>query len=65
MYDLVFRRPCCGVSVTVGCTPNGDEAYAQEGALRLLRGMCKCVGKETPTTVHYVPSQWSYAPHNR
>lgn len=62
-YDLVYRRPCCGVSVTISGTPNGDEAYAAPDAIILLLKLCKCMGKVSGTEVRSVPAEWSYAPH--
>lgn len=40
--SVVYRRPCCGVSLTIQGTPNGDEAYAEKGIIRLLSSMCHC-----------------------
>lgn len=60
-YDVVFRCPSCKVSVTFGGTPNGDEAYAEEEATRILSRLCTCLGTSKLET-QYVPTQWSYAP---
>lgn len=59
--DVVYRRPCCGVSVTVHGTQNGDEAYAETEALRMVRELCHCVGEDASTEIQQMPAQWSYA----
>jgi hypothetical protein len=40
--DVVYRLSCCGHSITVCGTPNGDEAVAEKEAVRCLRRLCKC-----------------------
>lgn len=63
-HDVVYGCSSCGVSVTVGGTPNGDEAYAEKEASRCLRKLCRCVGVASHKK-RLVPAEWSYAPNHR
>lgn len=40
--DVVYRLTCCGHSITVRGTPNGDEAFAEKEVSRCLSELCKC-----------------------